>query len=130
MAEHRERLLSSRKCRRKLHPPGELQPLGLWRIREDHRWIPDWIIRERRRGARLGSRLNPPIPGRRGGGQCRERRREGTVTVSTVILNLRGLWPHFTAMRSEQIPQRRTSRILRVCSPRKFPDPAPVLTTV
>ena len=32
---------------------------------------------------------------------------------TTGILNLRGLWPQFSAMRSEQIHQRRMSRILR-----------------
>ena len=44
-------------------------------------------------------------------------------TGMTGILNLRGLWPQFSAMRSEQIHQRRMSRI-----PRRILSP-PALTT-
>ena len=45
---------------------------------------------------------------------------------TTVLLNLRGLWPQFSAMRSEQILQRRMSRIHRGMTHAAIPRPCPL----
>ena len=54
---------------------------------------------------------------------------EGADVGTTLILNLRGLWPQFTAKRSEQIPQRRTSRILRGITYAAILRPCPLVPT-
>ncbi len=63
--------------------------------------------------------------GTTGGWDIRERRRVGHMET-TVLLNLRGLWPQFSARRSEQILQRRMSRIHRGMTHAAIPRPCPL----